>query len=78
MAPVQTKKAQHQVPTESALAGLLALFIDERENRVGESKGDKKTEVVLASAGMSIDDIAAVTGKKRDAVRMAIQRGRAQ
>lgn len=78
MAPAQAKKAQHHVTADAALAGLLALLIDERDERVRESKTARKTEVVLATAGMSIDDIAAVTGKKRDAVRMAIQRGRAE
>jgi DNA-directed RNA polymerase specialized sigma24 family protein len=35
-----------------------------------------KTELLLARAGLSIEDISAVTGKKYDTVRMAISRGR--
>ncbi len=52
----------------------LALLIDAREARIGDEKDPEKTEVVLSRAGLSNDDIAAVTGKRPDAVRMAIAR----
>jgi hypothetical protein len=61
---------------EGAMAGILALLIDAREERTRDRKDVAKTEVVLAQAGLSIDDIAAVTGKKYDTVRMAIARGK--
>ena len=61
---------------ESAMAGILALLIDEREERTREHKDVPKTEVLLAKAGVSIEEIATVTGKNYDTVRMAISRGK--
>ncbi len=71
-------KAQEEarIRLEAAMAGILALLIDEREERTRSQKDAAKTEVLLAQAGVSIDEIAAVTGKKYDAVRMAISRGK--
>jgi hypothetical protein len=71
-------KAQNRsaIGLESALAGILALLIDEREYRTRGDQDAAKTEVLLAQAGLSIEDIATVTGKKYDTVRMAISRGR--
>lgn len=76
MAPNQAKKKQQQIAVESSMAGVLALLVEEREERTKESKSAQKIEVLLSTAGMSVDDIAAVTGKKQDTVRKAIQRGR--
>lgn len=78
MAPSQAKKEQHQIPAEAAMAGILALLVDEREERLKESKLAKKTEVLLGAAGLSVEDIAAATGKNPGAVRMAIRRGQAK
>jgi DNA-directed RNA polymerase specialized sigma24 family protein len=78
MASTRTVKEQHRISPESALAGILALLVDEREERVRGDKTATKTEALLAGAGLPYGDIAAVTGKKADAVRMAIQRGRAK
>jgi DNA-directed RNA polymerase specialized sigma24 family protein len=58
------------------MAGILAMLVDEREERLRENKGARKTELLLADAGLSIEDIAAVMGKKYDAVRMTISRSR--
>jgi DNA-directed RNA polymerase specialized sigma24 family protein len=65
------------ITLESALAGVLALLVDERECRIAGDKDTTKTEVVLARAGVSVYEIAAVMGKKRDAVRMAVSRAKA-
>ncbi len=71
-------KAQERsgISLESSMSGILALLIDEREERTRDRKDAVKTEVVLAQAGVSIEEIAALTGKKYDAVRMAIARGK--
>jgi DNA-directed RNA polymerase specialized sigma24 family protein len=58
----------------SALAGMLALLVDARECRIQGDKEAIKTEVLLARAGVSLDEISAVMGKKRDAVRMVVSR----
>ncbi len=75
MAPKQSND-QDAISLEAAMAGVLALLVDERESRTKDDKSSVKTEVLLANAGMSIDGIAAATGKKRDAVRMAIKRAK--
>jgi hypothetical protein len=63
---------------EAAMVGILALLVDERESRTEDDKSAEKTEVLLANAGVPVDGIAAATGKKRDAVRMAIRRAKAR
>lgn len=78
MTPDRTGKERHQIPAESALAGLLALLVEEREGRVEDDRSVRKVEPLLADAGLSIEDIVAVTGKKPDAVRKSIQRDRAR
>jgi hypothetical protein len=72
------RKAQdrHQLTTGAAAAGILALLVDAREARVKEDKDATKTEVLLDSAGLSLDEIAAVTNKKYDAIRVSLQRSR--
>jgi hypothetical protein len=71
-------KAQDRtgISLESALAGMLALLIDERDDRTRNDQEAAKTEVLLAQAGLSIEEIATVTGKKYDTVRRAITRGK--
>jgi hypothetical protein len=59
------------------MAGVLALLVDEREHRTKEDKTAARTEVLLANAGVPVEDIVALTGKKPDAIRKAIQRARA-
>lgn len=61
-----------------AMAGVLALMVEEREARLGSDGNAVKTEVLLAQAGLSNEEIATVMGKKPDAVRMAIQRAKAK
>lgn len=58
------------------MAGILALLIEEREERTKGDKNAEKIEVLLSKAGLSNEDIAAVTGKQPDAVRMTIARAK--
>ena len=76
MPPVRKSKEKHQLTTGAAAAGILALLVDAREARVKDDKNATKTEVLLDSAGLSLDDIAAVMGKKYDAIRVSLQRSR--
>lgn len=76
MASNRQGRERHRITPESAMAGVLALLVDEREERAKGNKDAAKTEVLLANAGLSIEDIVSLTGKKPDAVRKAIQRGR--
>lgn len=64
------------IPLEAAMVGILALLADERESRTKDDKSAEKTEVLLASAGVPTDGIAAAMAKKPDAVRKAISRAK--
>jgi hypothetical protein len=63
-----------ELTTEAALAGLLRLAVAEREERIASDPEAKKTEVLLDQAGLTHLQIYEATGKKPDAVRMAISR----
>lgn len=78
MARTGSGQDKHEVSADAALVGVLALLVDERERATKDEKDAVKTEVLLSDAGLSTDDIAAVTGKKRDAVRKTIERARAR
>jgi hypothetical protein len=75
MASTSSSSRPHVIPQAGALAGILALLIDAREARIGD-ENPEKIEVALSRAGFSNEDIAAVTGKRPDAVRMAIARAK--
>lgn len=60
------------------MAGLLRLAVADREERIATDPNAKKTEVLLDEAGLTHGQIAEATGKKADAVRMAISRATAQ
>ena len=55
----------------------LALLADEREQRIQGDRSAEKTELVLARAGLSNEQIAVAVGKNYDAVRKTITRARA-
>jgi hypothetical protein len=76
MSPARTVREKHQLTTGAAAAGILALLVDAREGRIKDDKDATKTEVLLDNAGLSLDDIAAVMGKKYDAIRVSLQRSR--
>jgi DNA-directed RNA polymerase specialized sigma24 family protein len=62
---------------EAALHGVLALLVEDRESRIANDKNATKTELLLERVGLTVEEIANVMGKNRDAVRKAISRGRA-
>jgi hypothetical protein len=60
-----------------ALNAVLALLVAQRDERIGTNGAEpRKTEVILASAGLNASEIAPLVGKKYDAVAKTIQRGR--
>lgn len=69
---------QQRVPPDAAMSGVLALLVDEREQRVKDDREATKTEVLLFNAGLSVDEIVGATGKNAGAIRKAIQRARAR
>ena len=67
---------RRQPSLDASVAGLLALFVDAREHWTQDDKTAIKTEVLLDRVGLSLEDIAVVTGKNYNAVRMSIARSR--
>jgi DNA-directed RNA polymerase specialized sigma24 family protein len=72
----KARTSEVQIGGDKALAGVLALLVAEREARLNDKSEPRKTEVVLADAGLDYAEIAAVTGKNYDAVKQAVRRGR--
>ncbi len=55
------------------MAGVLALLAADRDERA-EDLPVRKSELVLAEAGFNAQEIAALTGKNKEAVRSALRR----
>ena len=70
--------SRHDITVDKAMAGILALMVEEREHRVDGANDAVKIEVLLARAGLSNEDIAAVTGKSPNAIRVALNRAKAK
>jgi DNA-directed RNA polymerase specialized sigma24 family protein len=62
--------------TDDLLRAIVALLADERDRRVQDDASARKTEVLLADAGLSYQLIAQLIGKQPDAVRKAISRAK--
>jgi DNA-directed RNA polymerase specialized sigma24 family protein len=78
MAVKSTEQDRRRISAEAAMLGVLALLIDEREQRIADWKDAEPTDVVLARVGLSADDIATAMGKNRDAVRKMLSRRKAK
>lgn len=64
--------------TEKVMVGLLAMICADREERLNAGAVGRKPEVILAEAGLSVGDIARVTGRKYNTVKTIVRRGRAK
>jgi DNA-directed RNA polymerase specialized sigma24 family protein len=62
-------------PSDPLLKAIAALLIDQRESRPSES-GQRRTEELLDSVGLSAVEIAELTGKQASAIRMTLSRAR--
>src|SRR5438477_83327 len=77
--PRRKRPGRRQVAAEpldqgKTLAGILALLVAEREERLSDDKSSPvKTEVLLASSGLTAGEIAQLMGKNLAAVRKTIQ-----
>jgi len=63
--------------TETLLRALLAIQIADREERLAGTTG-RRTELILIDAGLSIGEVAALTGKNYQAVQKAAVRAKAK
>jgi hypothetical protein len=64
------------IPMDQAMAGILALLVAEREDRLNPPDFPRKTEVILAAAGLAIGPIALLTGKTYEAVQKGLSRAK--
>jgi DNA-directed RNA polymerase specialized sigma24 family protein len=71
------EKEVRGIAGEKALTAMLALMVAEREERLSGDSTGRKTEVILASAGLAPAEIAALVGKKYDTVQKTILRANA-
>jgi DNA-directed RNA polymerase specialized sigma24 family protein len=71
-----SKAQSTELDQSKAITGMLALLVAEREERINDRSEPRKTEVILADAGLSIGEIASLTGKNYDTVKTTIRRGR--
>lgn len=80
MATGQSRNGDAVISSEAALAGILALLATERDDRLGETPTDKqrRTELVLADAGLTATEIGIVLNKKPGTVAKAVSRARAK
>jgi DNA-directed RNA polymerase specialized sigma24 family protein len=76
VAPNRRGQEKRVLSSEAAMTGILALLVEEREERTKDDKAAEKIEVLLSKAGLSNEDISAVTGKQPSAVRMTISRAK--
>lgn len=76
MASNRKDQEQSVVSTEAAMAGILALLVEAREERMKGDKNAEKIEILLSVAGLSNENISAVTGKQANAIRMTIARAK--
>jgi len=61
---------------DQAMVGVLAMLIAEREDRLNPPDSPRKTEFILATAGLDVGTIAMLTGKTYDSVQKAIARSK--
>lgn len=66
------------ISTDHAMVGLLAVAVADREDRFADDKAKpRRTETVLADAGLPLTVIARLTGKNYETVKTIVRRGRA-
>ena len=70
------EKPSTGIELNQVMLGLLAIHIAEREERIDGDGSPRRTEVVLADAGLTLAEIAALTGKNYDTVKTTVRRAR--
>ncbi len=66
--------APSALPLDEAIAGVLAVLVAEREDRLKPPANPRKIEWILSDAGVGTAAIAKLTGKNNGAVRMSLAR----
>jgi DNA-directed RNA polymerase specialized sigma24 family protein len=76
MADTRRSPQPHAIALETAATAILALLLEMREERAKDDEDAKKSEIFLTDVGLSVDDLALLTGKKPDTIRKTIERAR--
>jgi DNA-directed RNA polymerase specialized sigma24 family protein len=72
--PVESRDSDTAVlETSRIMLGMLVLLAADRDDRVDESP-PRRSELVLADAGFTAQEIAKLTGRKYEAVRSSLRR----
>lgn len=74
----KSEQGMGELSVEKAAAGLLALLVDAREQRIASDKTATSTEVLLSNAGLSVDEISSLTGKTYNATWKTINRAKSK
>ena len=72
---MSAKEREQAIPVEKLLAGLLAVVVADRDDRLTEGE-PRRSELILAEAGFSIGEISALTGRKYETVKSALRRSK--
>jgi DNA-directed RNA polymerase specialized sigma24 family protein len=68
---------ENRIELDRVVTASLALQIAEREERTSDPADHRRTELILADAGLTLGEIAALTGRNYETVKAAIRRARA-
>ncbi len=75
MTTTATDAAPSAISVEKALAGILAVLVADRDDRLTQ-RDPRSTDVVLADAGLSYGEVAQLTGRPYETVKSAVRRSR--
>lgn len=70
-----SNEAATETANDALLRAMLALQIADRDERL-HGADPRRSEVVLADAGLTLTQIASITGRKYEAVKGAVRRAR--
>ena len=62
---------------ERLLTATLSILIADRNDRLGDGEG-RRSELVIADSGLSVQEIALVTGRKYEAVKSSLRRAKSR
>jgi DNA-directed RNA polymerase specialized sigma24 family protein len=74
----RNKNGPPELDQAKVTAAVLALLAEDRETRIDDKHEPRKTEAVLAGAGLTSTEIAHLLGKNQGAVAKTITRSRAK
>lgn len=72
----RTSTSNDGLPLDVGIAAIVALLAAERDERLSASETPRRSEVVLAQAGLSAQQIANLLGKNYAAVAKTLQRAK--